>query len=120
MFAFDFAGSGLSEGEFVSLGHFEQEDVAAVVEYLRSTGEVSTIALWGHSMGAVTSIMFGDRDPSIAAMILDSPFCDLTQLAYELVDMSREQGFWVPGFAASMGMGSIRRAVKKRAGFDMR
>jgi hypothetical protein len=34
--------------------------------------------------------------------------------------MSREQGFWVPGFAASMAMGSIRRAVKKRAGFDMR
>jgi hypothetical protein len=37
-------------------------------------------------MGAATALMHGDRDPSIAAMVLDSAFSDLTQLAEELVD----------------------------------
>ncbi len=30
MFAFDFAGSGRSDGEYVTLGEFEKDDVAAV------------------------------------------------------------------------------------------
>ncbi len=30
MFALDFAGSGMSDGEYVTLGEFEKDDVAAV------------------------------------------------------------------------------------------
>ena len=41
LFALDFAGSGLSEGEYVSLGKFEVEDVKISVEYLRNCGKVS-------------------------------------------------------------------------------
>lgn len=29
--SFDFSGSGLSQGDYVSLGYYEQDDVAAVV-----------------------------------------------------------------------------------------
>ena len=36
--AFDFSGSGMSEGEWVTLGYFEQHDVADVLAYLRSNG----------------------------------------------------------------------------------
>ena len=32
---FDFAGSGLSDGEHVSLGYYEQQDLEAVVKYMR-------------------------------------------------------------------------------------
>jgi alpha/beta superfamily hydrolase len=32
VFAFDFTGSGLSDGEYVSLGYFEKEDLHAVVK----------------------------------------------------------------------------------------
>lgn len=48
----DFCGSGLSDGDYVSLGVYEKEDLQAVIDYLRMTGTVSTIALWGRSMGA--------------------------------------------------------------------
>jgi dienelactone hydrolase len=48
-----------------------------IVEYLRKERRVSTIGLWGRSMGAVTSLLHGDRDPSIAGMVLDSPFADM-------------------------------------------
>lgn len=42
--------------------------------------------LWGRSMGAATAIMYGASDPSIAGMILDSPFTSLKQLSKELVN----------------------------------
>lgn len=120
VFSLDFAGSGLSEGEHVSLGYFEREDVEAVIAYLRNSDEVTTIGLWGHSMGATTSLLYGDRDPSIGAMVLDSPFADLLQLANELAQHARENGLRVPGFAISVATSMIRRSVRLRAGFDMR
>ena len=52
VFAFDFAGSGKSDGDNVSLGYYEREDLMCVVAHLRATDVVSTIALWGRSMGA--------------------------------------------------------------------
>ena len=45
IFIFDFAGSGLSEGKFVTLGYFEQDDVATVVEYLDSMNLTSSVGL---------------------------------------------------------------------------
>lgn len=37
--SFDFSGSGMSEGDWVTLGYFEQHDVADVLAYLRSNGK---------------------------------------------------------------------------------
>ncbi|KAL8152465.1 hypothetical protein V2J09_010225 [Rumex salicifolius] len=54
VFTLDFSGSGLSDGDYVSLGWHEKDDLRAVVSYLRSNKEVSRIGLWGRSMGAVT------------------------------------------------------------------
>mmetsp|Transcript_104656 Transcript_104656/g.302862 ORF Transcript_104656/g.302862 Transcript_104656/m.302862 type:complete len:456 (+) Transcript_104656:138-1505(+) len=119
VFALDFSGSGVSGGEYVSLGFFEREDVAAVIEHLRKSGEVSTVGLWGHSMGAVTALLYGDRDPSIAGMVLDSGFADLMQLINELGQNFREQ-IPLPGFAISVAVGMIRRSVRRRANFDPR
>ena len=56
VFAFDFAGSGKSDGDHVTLGYFEREDLLCVVAHLRATDVVSTIALWGRSMGAGTCV----------------------------------------------------------------
>lgn len=120
VFSFDFSGSGRSDGEYVSLGFYEREDLMCVVAHLRATNVVSTIALWGRSMGAATALMHGDRDPSIACMILDSPFADLTQLAEEMVEKGREQGISVPNFIVSVAIRMIRGSVKKQANFDIR
>lgn len=120
VFAFDFAGSGKSDGEYVSLGYYEREDLMCVIAHLRATNVVSTIALWGRSMGAATCLLHGHRDPSIACMILDSPFSDLTLLAEEMVEKGREQGITVPGFVVSIALRFIRGSVKKQAGVDIR
>ena len=82
MLSFDFAGSGRSEGHWVTLGWWEKDDLASVIQYLRQTERTSTIGLWGRSMGAATALLHSHRDPSIAGMILDSPFADLEQLIH--------------------------------------
>lgn len=53
---FDCSGSGVSEGDYVTLGVRESEDLEVVVEHLRSSRGVKEVALWGRSMGAVTGI----------------------------------------------------------------
>ena len=58
--AFDFAGSGLSDGDFVTLGWHERHDVGSVVKYLRERG-FERVALWGRSMGAVSALLFAQR-----------------------------------------------------------
>ena len=62
-------GSGLSDGDWVTLGAREVDDLAAVVRHLRGGGAVSTIGLWGRSMGAVTALLYAQRDPSIAGVV---------------------------------------------------
>ncbi|KAG2306754.1 hypothetical protein Bca52824_026502 [Brassica carinata] len=104
VFSLDFSGSGLSGGEHVTLGWNEKEDLKAVVEFLRQDGNISLIGLWGRSMGAVTRLlpvsdflMYGAEDPSIAGMILDSPFSDLVKFAIQF----------------------MRRAIQKKSKFDI-
>ena len=35
---------------------------------------MSKVALWGRSMGAATAVLYAQRDPSVAALVLDSAF----------------------------------------------
>ncbi|KAK4433975.1 hypothetical protein Salat_0560200 [Sesamum alatum] len=116
VFTLDFSGSGLSGGEHVTLGWNEKDDLKAVVDYLREDGNVSLIGLWGRSMGAVTSLMYGAEDPSIAGMVLDSPFSDLVDLMMELVDTYKVR---LPKFTVKFAIQYMRRAIQKKAKFDI-
>ena len=115
VFAFDFSGCGKSQGEYISLGWYEREDVETVIEYLRKTNKVSTIGLWGRSMGAVTAIMYGDRDPSIAGMVLDSAFASLKELIEELVK-SRVN---LPEFILNQATKLVKSTINKKANFNL-
>eukprot|EP01033_Poteriospumella_lacustris_P013378 gene13378-9579_t len=110
----------MSEGEYVTLGAFEKDDLAAAIEYLRNSQKTSTIALWGRSMGAATALLHAERDPSIAGMVLDSSFSDLSVLADELVEHARKQGIFAPSFAVYLLSKFIRSSVLKTAGLDIK
>lgn len=116
LFIFDFGGSGQSEGEYVSLGHWEKEDLAAVVEHLRSSG-VSSIGLWGRSMGAVTSLLYAVRDAGIAGIVADSPFSDLRTLAGELCE--KETFGSVPVWLADAALSVVKVSIRQRVEFDL-
>ncbi|KAH9099142.1 hypothetical protein LEN26_016286 [Aphanomyces euteiches] len=116
----DCIGCGLSDGDYITLGYYERDDVQAVIEYLRSQGTVSSIALWGRSMGAVTALLHADRDPSIAGIVVDSAFANLDQLVHEVVEHGRREGYTIPTFAVKIVMRFIRSSVWKRAHFDLK
>ncbi|XP_008644127.1 uncharacterized isoform X4 [Zea mays] len=116
VFTLDFSGSGLSGGDYVSLGWHEKEDLKCAVSCLRDNKQVSTIGLWGRSMGAVTCLLYGAEDPSIGGMILDSAFTNLYDLMMELVDVYKIR---VPKFTVKMAVQYMRRIIQKRAKFDI-
>ncbi|XP_057429313.1 uncharacterized protein LOC130722568 isoform X2 [Lotus japonicus] len=116
VFTMDFSGSGISGGEHVTLGCNEKDDLRAVVNYLRTDGNVSRIGLWGRSMGAVTSLMYGAEDPSIAGMVLDSPFSVLVDLMMELVDTYSVR---LPKFTVKFAIQYMRKTIQKKAKFDI-
>ncbi|XP_062013728.1 uncharacterized protein LOC133730072 isoform X2 [Rosa rugosa] len=116
VFTLDFSGSGLSDGDYVSLGWHERDDLKIVVSYLRSNKQISRIGLWGRSMGAVTCLLYGAEDPSIAGMVLDSAFSNLYVLMMELVDVYKIR---LPKFTVKMAVQYMRRIIEKKAKFDI-
>lgn len=116
VFCFDFAGAGLSEGDNISLGHYEEQDLSVVIEHLRSSGSVSAVALWGRSMGAATAVLRAAKDPTLAACVFDSPFSSLMQVASELV--SNAAGF-IPEVLTKVGLQIVRSEIQAHAKFDI-
>ena len=114
--AFDFAGSGLSDGDYVSLGWYEHEDLVAIIKYLRDNDLATRIAIWGRSMGAATALMYGSTDPSIACLIVDSPFTSLKKLCMELVDKFEAN---IPNLMVKLAYKMVKGTVKKKAKFSM-
>ncbi|WP_114166270.1 alpha/beta hydrolase [Exiguobacterium sp. TNDT2] len=72
---FDFRGSGISEGDRVTVGAKEQADLAAAINYAKERAD-GPIVLYGVSMGAATALATAD-DTEVSAVIADSPFSDL-------------------------------------------
>jgi alpha-beta hydrolase superfamily lysophospholipase len=55
---FDFTGCGNSEGNVISFGANEKNDVLAVVQKLKQTYHIRKFILWGRSMGSVCAIKY--------------------------------------------------------------
>ncbi|GFH14895.1 hydrolase_4 domain-containing protein, partial [Haematococcus lacustris] len=87
---------------------FAVDDVEVAVQHLRGSGLVSTLGLWGRSMGAVTALMYSARDPSIAGVVVDSPFAKLTDLMMEIVE---EQQLPIPRMLTQGALFVMRHSV---------
>ena len=61
--AIDLSGSGMSEGEYISLGWHEHHEAHTLIQHLQRHRRVSTVHLWGRSMGAVTALMYAIAHP---------------------------------------------------------
>jgi uncharacterized protein len=71
---FDHRGRGSSEGETISLGHFETRDASAAVTYVLSRAPSVPVGLIGYSMGGAVALMCAARDGRVGAVVADSPF----------------------------------------------
>jgi pimeloyl-ACP methyl ester carboxylesterase len=112
---FDFAGCGTSEGDYISLGMHEKDDVARAIDFVRAQYHVGRVAIWGRSMGAAVAFFTLAADPTIACAVADSPFASLKQLIQELAMTYR-----APGFLASMAVSYMAKKIKNIAHFDIK
>ena len=116
LFAFDFIGCGMSDGDHISLGYNEQHDVNCIVDYLKKTGLVSKIFLYGRSMGAATTLLYISHspDPAIAGAVMDSPFARFNDLFKDIAAT-----FGVPEFFVGAFYSFVKTAIMDKHGFDI-
>ena len=115
LFVIDFPGCGLSEGEYISLGYHESDDVGNVIDFLEKLPGVGNIGIWGRSMGAATTLIYAHRDSRVKAICLDSPFADFSRLAKELT----LNHINLPGFLVSGALSLVRGTVLSKNGLDI-
>ena len=115
LFVIDFPGCGLSEGEYISLGYHEKDDVKILVDFIENLPGVGKIGLWGRSMGAATTLLYANTDPRISAICVDSPFEDFKKLAEELVVKQIK----LPKFITDGALKIVQGTVKKKNGLDI-
>jgi pimeloyl-ACP methyl ester carboxylesterase len=120
--AFDFSGSGASDGEYISLGVNESNDIEDIIVHLRRENIASRIILWGRSMGATSCLLYASRDHTLAGVIADSPFCDLNRLCYELVEVgsaSMQVNITLMQMLFSLVIRLVRSSTKDKTGVDI-
>ena len=73
---FDARASGQSEGEYCTLGIKESEDLSILMHKLLVYFKQKQFYLWGRSMGAVTIILYLQKEQRqlVQGVVLDSPF----------------------------------------------
>ena len=116
LFVFDFAGSGLSEGDYISLGYHESHDLGVIIDFISKYPGVGKIGLWGRSMGAATTMIYAHKDEErIKCIVMDSPFADFSKLAKELV----KKQINIPSFLIDGALKIVGSTIKSKNGMEI-
>lgn len=103
---YDARGHGESEGQYISYGYFEKQDVSVIVEAAKQRYPDIPIGIWGNSMGGAVAIQALAIEPQLDFGIIESTFTDLTQIVY---DYQKRYSFGI-------GLQPICNYALKRAG----
>ena len=112
VFCFDFIGCGSSDGDYISLGYYETEDVCFIIDFLKNSFGLGPFVLWGRSMGASTALQI--FSPNIVGLVVDSAFTSIRDMCY---DIAKTQG--VPSFLIPSAIWFLKKQVQEKAGFDL-
>src|SRR5258706_2027685 len=106
---FDFRAHGRSEGESVTMGMYEKEDLLGALDYLTDVRGIKQVGVLGFSMGAATALIAAALSDRICAVVADSSF---GRLKHTLIAYATSRG--VPHFIAQpfvswmLGIASVR------------
>jgi fermentation-respiration switch protein FrsA (DUF1100 family) len=111
--AFDYRGSGESEGAYVTVGMREQLDLAAAVDWILRRPDVADrpVGVVGQSMGAAVAILTAADNPDIGAVVDDSGFAALR----DVIDYNFSEIAGLPVFPfapVSVFMAQLRAGVR--------
>jgi fermentation-respiration switch protein FrsA (DUF1100 family) len=82
---YSYRGMSASDRVTITMGIREAQELAAAIAFSRRRVRQARIGLLGYSMGAVVSLLGAAGDPSVEALVLDSPYGDLRQVMRENV-----------------------------------
>jgi uncharacterized protein len=109
----DTRGHGGSQGDRITLGAREREDVRAAMDRLRSDGmAASGLLLVGHSMGAVAVLRAAADQPDVRAVIVEAPYDTFRETIARHAWLFYRLPRWVPLIPLSIAI------AEWRAGFD--
>jgi len=111
----DFSGCGLSEGDYISLGYFERNDLERVIEYLQYYENISCINIWGRSMGASTCLMTEKINSSVNCIVMDGPFKSLKSVC----EYRAKEDLGIPNVITQTMLKLVRKTIKSTANFDI-
>lgn len=77
---FDFRGNGESADGPQSLALRETADLAAAIDWAAAEFPATRLGVIGFSMGASTAILTAADDPRVEALVLDSPFAEMSDV----------------------------------------
>lgn len=113
---FDFAGSGKSEGDHITLGVKEKRDLDQLIDHLRKVYSVGKICLWGRSMGAVTALLYAkEKRNKISGIVLDSPFTHFYKMVGDVVRSQRK----IPRCIITCFLCCLVSSAKKKTQVDL-
>jgi dipeptidyl aminopeptidase/acylaminoacyl peptidase len=90
---YSYRGMPGSDRAPITMGIREVNELQATIAFARRRIKGARIGLLGYSMGAVVSLLGAAGEPSVEALVLDSPFSDLRRLLNESV----RRVVWLPG-----------------------
>ncbi|KAH0793391.1 Clan SC, family S9, unassigned serine peptidase [Histomonas meleagridis] len=112
VFCFDFAGCGCSDGEYVSLGYYEQQDTEFLIDVLNKTFKLGPFVLWGRSMGASTALLV--QNPLVLGKVSDSSFTSIQDMCTAIATSMK-----FPSVFVSMAIWYLRKKVVSVANFNI-
>ncbi|KAF0688435.1 Aste57867_19951 [Aphanomyces stellatus] len=128
--AFDFGGSGMSTGTYITGGLREATDLRNVLAYLQTTFHMERFLLWGHSLGAAAILLYlaeeaakktkaASESPHIHGVVLDSPYTTFQDMTESLIQTVKANGLPAPAPLLRLGMSMVTRSIEARAGFKL-
>jgi fermentation-respiration switch protein FrsA (DUF1100 family) len=113
VYLFDFAGCGHSDGDYISLGHFETEDLNFLIGELANQFRMTRFVLWGRSMGAATAVL--SRSPRVVGIIVDSAYTSIRSVCKAIAGRHG-----IPRVLSRLSLWFAAMCVWDIAGFDLR
>jgi pimeloyl-ACP methyl ester carboxylesterase len=111
----DLSGSGNSDGEYISLGFYEKDDVNAAIAFLNTQKSVKKVILWGRSMGATIALWCcSGKNPCVLGCVADSPYLSIRRIVDDFCGNS-----WIFWILKKLIFPFVDRKVQSRAGFKV-
>lgn len=119
LFSFDFAGCGESDGDYITLGVHERDDLALVLEWVLKQPEVGECIIYGRSMGSVAGLLVACSShfpgKRVKGLIVDGPFKSIQSLS---LDHAAAAGCFVKCIAKP-GLSYMRKRIRKKVHVDI-